>query len=397
MLPRALRALSAPCYIPPGGMEFLCISPVPWESLRQRHQKLMRQLSCEHCVLYVEPPALLEQVAFRAWHRQALLRALHDPRRLRERLCVFTPWAPSLSSGPYLKHFSRALVRHQIERASERIGFKRPVIWTYFWAGLYLETIPDGPLAYDCVDEISLHLRFAGRRTRVGAEQREIALAKKAKWVFATSRALFERVRQLNPNSYLLPNAVDTGHFLPAFEGKLPCPQDLQGLRRPIVGFVGSLGPFPDYQLLAETARLLPHLSFAVVGPRAQGTDISPLMSVPNIHILGEKAHSEVPAYIQQFAVCLIPYLVNDMTRGVMSLKLFEYLAAGKPVVATPLPENKPFAEVVTIVSGPRELAAAIATAIAEDSTDKKLARLEAARQNTWERRCRTIIEILSR
>jgi glycosyltransferase involved in cell wall biosynthesis len=378
-------------------MEFLCISSVPWESLRQRHQKLMWQLSQEHRVLYVEPPALLEQMAFRAWHRRALLRALHGTRRVHGRLHLFTPWAPSLSSGPTLKDFSRASVRRHIERASEQIGLARPVIWTYFWAGLYLETIPDGPLVYDCVDEISLHLRFAGRRTRVGAEQREIALAKKADWVFATSRALLERMRRLNPNSYLLPNAVDADQFLPAFEGKLPCPRDLQGLPPPIVGFVGSLGPFPDYQLLADTAKLLPHFSFAIVGPGAEGTDISPLMSVPNIRILGEKPHSEIPAYMQQFSVCLIPYLVNDMTRGVMSLKLFEYLAAGKPVVATPLPENEPFSYAIALAEGPRDFADAIVKAISEDSAQKRLARLQIARENTWEQRCPSIIEILSR
>jgi glycosyltransferase involved in cell wall biosynthesis len=312
-------------------------------------------------------------------------------------LYLFTPWAPSLSSGPYLKDLSRALVRRQMHRASKQVGFKPPIMWTYFWAGLYLETIPEGPLVYDCVDEMTLHLRFAGRRTTVGADQREIALAKKANWVLASSRALLERMRQLNLNSHLLPNAVDIDHFLPAFEEKLACPQDLHGLRRPVVGFVGSLGPFPDYQLLAETARLLPHFSFAIVGPRARGTGISSLMSVPNIHILGEKPHSLVPAYIQHFAVCLIPYLVNDMTRGVVSLKLFEYLAAGKPVVATPLPENEAFSHAITLAQGPRDFAAAILEAAAEDSTEKRLARLEIARQNTWERRCRSIIGILSR
>jgi glycosyltransferase involved in cell wall biosynthesis len=377
-------------------MEFLCISSVPWESLRQRHQKLMWQLSREHLVLFVEPPALLEQVPFRAWHRQALLRAMRRVRRVDDRLHLFTPVAPSVSTGPGLKTFSRSLVRRQMQRAGRQIGLEQPVVWAFFWAGLYLEMIPEGPLAYDCVDEISLHLRFAGRRTRVGLEQREAALAKRANWVFATSRALLARMRRLNPNSYLLPNAVDADQFLPAFEGKLPCPQDLEGLPRPIVGFVGNLGPFPDYHLLAETARLLPHFSFALVGPRAEGTDTSPLKSVQNIHTLGEKPHSQVPAYMQQFSVCLIPFLINDMTRGVIASKLFEYLAAGKPVVATPLPENEPFSRTIALAEGPRAFAGAIVKAMSEDAPEKRVARLQIARENTWERRCRTIIEILS-
>jgi glycosyltransferase involved in cell wall biosynthesis len=144
-----------------------------------------------------------------------------------------------------------------------------------------------------------------------------------------------------------------------------------------------------DLDLIVETARLLPGWSFAFVGAVGAGdprSDVSALERGPNIHLLGPRGHAELPAVLRGADAGVIPYALNDLTASVFPMKVYEYLAAGLPVVATPLPALEG-EERVLFARRPDDFAAALAAAVANDSSARRLARSRAAAGHSWEAR----------
>jgi len=370
--------------------DFVCISSVRWDSMRQRMQALMAELSRCRRVLYVEPPALLELTLFHAPMRAHLANAMRGIRSTGG-LRIFTPVLPSLTQREPFRTLFQRMMRWQIERAMRMLGLRRHVVWTYFYPGLSLQALPRGDIAYDCVDDPALHRMFAGRRTRTSkALGEEVLLARRARSVFATARRLANRLSVVNPNVHLLPNAAEPG----AFSCSAPEPDDLRGVPRPIAGYVGSIAPWLDMALLEKAARLLPRVSFVLVGPILLGAEVSRLRAQPNVRFLGPKPHSVVPSYVQAFDVCLIPFLLNEITLSVNPIKFWEYLSAGKPVVATPLPELEPFSSVADLTADAASFAQAIEHR-ASNPDAGRAERLQVASQNTWRHRVETLLSII--
>jgi uncharacterized SAM-binding protein YcdF (DUF218 family) len=133
----------------------------------------------------------------------------------------------------------------------------------------------------------------------------------------------------------------------------------------------------------------MPELAFVFIGPLQ--TDVSVLSHIRNIYFLGSKEHRQLPCLIKYFSVCLIPYIISEYTRNVYPTKLNEYLALGRPVVSTALPEiiafNKGYGNVVEIASGPEEFSSAILNAIGQDNEAFRKRRIEAAKENSWQSR----------
>jgi glycosyltransferase involved in cell wall biosynthesis len=149
--------------------------------------------------------------------------------------------------------------------------------------------------------------------------------------------ALQEAKAPLNPNTILVPHGVDYEHFSKALRDDLPVPDDMKDIPHPILGFFGLIRDWVDLDLLAEVARARPAWHLVLLGDST--VDLSPYRNLPNMHFLGRKSYADLPAYCKGFDIGLIPFKVNELTRAVNPIKLREYLAAGLPVVSTPLPE----------------------------------------------------------
>ena len=125
-------------------------------------------------------------------------------------------------------------------------------------------------------------------------------------------------------------------------------PPDIQGIKKPILGYVGTLGEWVDFDILIQLAKAKPDWSIVMIGPVTSKRFSSLMTGIPNLHWLGEKEYNELPAYLDVFDVCLIPFKVNEFTEKIYPTKFHQYLGAGKPVVSSYLPDLEPFSPWVT-------------------------------------------------
>jgi glycosyltransferase involved in cell wall biosynthesis len=307
-------------------------------------------------------------------------------------LWVLSPLVLPLPHQPWAVALNRRLLRAQIGRACRRLGLERPQVWTFLPNAVdYALDLDPSLLVYYCVDDWAHSAVYDGARLAVLEER----LCARANLVFATSQALAEGKRRLNPRTHLAVHGVDHAHFSRALDPGTPDASELAALRGRIVGMVGLIDERVDLSLLAYVAARHPDWEIVLVGPVA--TDLGPLLAAHrNVHVLGRWPYARLPEVLRRFAAALVPFVVNEYTRHVNPLKLREYLSAGVPVVGTDLPEIARHARWCRVGRTPIEFVSAIETAIAEDSAVRRAARSAAMRGETWERRVDEIGRIVA-
>jgi glycosyltransferase involved in cell wall biosynthesis len=252
------------------------------------------------------------------------------------------------------------------------------------------DSFDDAVIIYDILDDLMIYDDDEagmpeGRRVR----SHHPGVMERADLVLASAPELITRHRPERPDIVLVENGVDPVQF----RGEHPVPDALKGVDRPIVGYHGAVARWFDFSLFRGVAETLPRLQFVVVGPvdddvEAQMVELSGL---PNVHRIGPVPSDEIPKHVAAFDVGVIPFVVDDLTRAVSPLKMYEYLAARVPVVATPLPvcENHPL---VTTRSSVVDFAAAVESAVKDRGTvafrDAADAAADAA---SWDRRVETV------
>lgn len=270
--------------------------------------------------------------------------ALHGIQPVGDSILQITPLVIPGAKNTILQAVSRRLLVVQIRRALDRLPQTPVQLWTFapdvpFLAGKFREEC----LVYYCVDEYSAFQDFNAQAIRT-AEGR---LIERADLVITTSAALWESKQPLHSRTHLVRHGVDLAHFAAAVERDLPTPPDLANMPGPVYGFFGLVHHWFDVELLAAVARARPQASFVLLGDcRA---DIVSLAALPNVHLLGRRDYRDLPAYCAAFDAALLPFRINRMTRNVNPIKLREYLAAGLPVVSTPLPEAVRYAPDVLV------------------------------------------------
>lgn len=213
--------------------------------------------------------------------------------------------------------------------------------------------------------------------------------------VLATAKHLHEEVKPLRPDVVYCPNGVEYDHF--RLTAAPPVPADIADLvdsGRPIIGYFGAFARWFDYELLAHAAKARKDCIFLLIGPDFDGTlAASPITQLPNIRWLGEKKYQSLPSYLYYFSVATIPFRINEITKCTSPVKLFEYMAGGKPIVATDMPECRKY-PCVMIAQDADDFVALLDKAILRGKTDCYQQELDReARENTWERRGAQIIK----
>jgi glycosyltransferase involved in cell wall biosynthesis len=248
------------------------------------------------------------------------------------------------------------------------------------------------------MDNFPLFFREGSRRKRF-FEAMERRMFRAAGIVFASSEGLFKKCRKCHSRVYLVRNAVDLNHFSSVNANQqLPC-DDKANPNRPVVGYVGTIGEWIDLDLVARLALENPTWAVVMVGP--VHTKVSHLLDIPNLYFLGPVAYDEVPSYIGRFDVCIMPFKVNALTRDVNPVKMYEYLAAGKPVVSTCLPEVEQFGYVCMVSKTADEFIQNVHQALLENSLSEtqrqqlQESRISVAPSNSWDIRVQSILDVV--
>ena len=182
----------------------------------------------------------------------------------------------------------------------------------------------------------------------------------------ACSAQLCNKLKRWRPDALLLPPGVDVAMFNPARQFEEP--EELRGAARPVVGYAGSIDHRVDVELLERVAHAFAHGTILLVGPVHERVQVQRLRQLPNIRLTGPKPKEVLPAYLQYMDVCLIPYRVTPFTQVILPLKFFEYLAMGRPIVSTLLPELQPYASAVRLTRNGDEFIAAIRSTLEQDA-----------------------------
>jgi glycosyltransferase involved in cell wall biosynthesis len=375
------------------GREIVCVGTADWATelpINQHH--LMGRLARRNHVLFVESLGLRRpQLAGRDLSRirRRLLAGLRGPRAA-DGLHVLSPLVLPFHSSAAVRRLNRRLLRRQVGRAARGLGMEAPILWAYApQAEALLDALEPSLVVYHCVDDVAAQKGVDAESFRA-AEQR---FAARADLVLASAPALAERMRSLSGNVLYAPNVADTGLFATALEAG-PVDAAIEALPRPRLVFQGAVVATKlDLELLAGLSAARPEWSIALVGPRGAGDpggDLSALDRAANIHLLGPRPAAELPGVLRGADAGLIPYAVNDLTRSVFPMKVYEYLAAGLPVFATPLPALDGV-DGVEVVATTDELVVAIERELALDKPPRRAARSQAASVHSWEARIEEI------
>jgi glycosyltransferase involved in cell wall biosynthesis len=383
------------------GRDIVCVGFADWDTeLWTNQHHLMSRLARDNRVLFVESlglrrPQLAGRDLARVWRR--LRRGLAPPRAV-DGLHVLSPLVLPLHRSRLARALNARLLPALVRRAARRLGLREPILWAYVpQAEVLIEALDPSLVVYHCVDDIAVQERIDTASFRAA----ETRFAARADLVLASAPALAERLRTISDNVMDAPNVADTELFSRALMPSPPArlDPDMAALPAPRIVFTGAIVAIKlDIPLLVELARLRASWSFALVGPVGPGdprTDVSALAAEPNIHLLGPRAYGELPDVLRAADAGLIPYARNELTESIFPMKVYEYLAAGLPVVATPLPA---LAGVAGVASAPdaQGIAGLLERALAEDSPGRRAERSRAAASHSWDARLEEIAAAMS-
>lgn len=380
-------------------IQYVVFSSAYWDDpIWTNKQHVASRLAVQSPVLYVEPGFSRAIVSKRL--RKLSLWELHPTRELSPQLTILSPWFLFFRRGTSaMRRLSFRLLARMIE-AHRRPGH-RLVMLVYHPAGVrLLDHFEPDLVVYDCVDHLESQPHYARNpalRDQLVLE--EELLFYRSHLVFCTSRALLERNLEFNGNSVLLENVGDFWHFNKASDWGLPVPDRIGAIPRPRIGFAGALDPYKlDYSVLYHLARDLPKVSLVLIGPEKtveENQYLSQLRQLPNVYHLGLVSYQDMPYYLKEIDVLLLPYPISEHTRHVFPLKFFEALATGKPLVVSDLPSIHHHLDVCRVGHGADGWRTAVLDALSHPEVGRE-ARLEKARQHTWEKRVGRIQELVA-
>lgn len=378
----------------------ICLSTIDWHYAKQRHQILMEKFAqSDNQVIFVEhlgfSPQRLTDLA-NIYRR--VLRALISSKAIRSQvklipnLQIITP----LVLPPQNKLFNfinKHLFLKLLAKKLRKLANNQPIVWTYLattTAVNLVNKLNPKILIYDCVYDALRHPE-APKDIAVSEEK----ILAKADIVLTDALYFYNHKKNYNQHVHQIPPGVDFKHFNQPADSDKPLMADIKPPRICFFGCMGRGNIRIDFDLLEFVAKEKPQWSIVNIGPLVNMEVPENLARLDNIKWLGFISYTELPQYLAQCDVLILPYQLNDFTESVLPAKVFECLATGKPVVSTALPELKPYKQYFSIAKNKQEFLAGIEAGLNNDSAEKKQQRIVFAKSNTWEQRFETICGII--
>jgi glycosyltransferase involved in cell wall biosynthesis len=293
-------------------------------------------------------------------------------------------WSPNYKIFDFFNRINNKRLAQEIKEAIRELGFKNSLLINDndFYRGLYLKSLLP---VRECIFYIRDYLTIQPFYEKFGPRC-EMEMFQKSDLVVANSAYLADYAGQWNPNSVDIGQGCNLDEFIVE---SLPEPEDLKGIPRPITGYCGAISSWRlDEDLLLHIADSMPGMNLVLVGPADEKFEQSVLHNRKNVFFLGGKKPEETAAYIQHFTICINPQLVNQLTIGNYPRKIDEYLASGKPVVATVTQAMEMFRQYTFLCSTKEEYVSCIRKLLEEpewSSGENKNIRREFALSHSWE------------
>jgi UDP-galactopyranose mutase len=338
--------------------DVLCFSHLRWDFVYQRPQHLLSRFARETRVFFIEEPIFDDDAAH------------FDVSKREDDLHVVVPHIPPSANGD-----ANGFLKSLLEKLLDDYHITNYISWYYTPQMLpWSRNLHPRAVVYDCMDELSA-FKFAPHDLLENERQ----LLGIADLLFTGGQSLYEAKKDRHRRVFAFPSSIDREHFAQA-RTTTDEPDDQANIPRPRLGFCGVIDERFDIDLLAKMAELRPEWSFVMVGPVVKIAE-EDLPRRENIYYLGGKNYKELPAYLAGWDIALMPFALNESTRFISPTKTPEYLAAGKPVISTPVRDVvRPYGEMrlVEIASTADEFVAAANRIFLVGDSDYWLSRVDA-------------------
>ena len=372
------------------GRDILCLSSQDWDGMWTGKQRFMQKFArLNNMVLYVEAQASLVSVGILRKDPGRLFRWLKGPRRVEENLFVATlPLVcPFFQMSPLINRLNNRCITWILRVWKKRLDMRDLVLWTYNpYSESLVGRLGETCAVYGCVDELSASRGLVNAEVVKAFERR---LIEKADAVYVTHENLLRSKREYAKNIHLVPNGVEIEHFGKTILAETPGVPEMEKIKKPVIGFLGSIQYWVDMDLLRHIAVARPEWSLVLIGPVGRLAKTEKVEALHNVHLLGRKPYSDLPLYLKRWDVCINPYILDETAENCSPLKLYEYIASGKPVVSVDMPEARKFPGIVEIAKTYDEFLGRI-DAILERLPEDRAAverRMAAVASHSWSRR----------
>jgi len=351
-------------------------SHLGWDWVWQRPQQFLSRLSRKHRILFVEQHPLFTDKTDEA--PRNIIRQLSDYPNI---TVLQMQFPKDGGDAAWMEEQRRQLLRKAL-RGPLAGKFDKPVQWFYdpmavATFGNFLDEIA---VVYDCMDELS-KFKFADPEL----VQRERLLLSMADVVFTGGRKMYESKIRYNDNCHFYGCGVDVDHYSKARSRHTALPEDIANLEGPVLGYFGVVDERMDYELIERLADANPNWHIVIVGPTAK-VDPNDLPQRENIHWMGGRDYAQLPAYTKGFDVCMMPFALNESTEYINPTKALEYMAGGKPIVSTAVPDVvSNFSQVVKIAASQDEFITLCEAILARPDQVAIERGLKMAQANTWD------------
>lgn len=347
--------------------DLVCLSHLRWDFVYQRPQHLLSRFANERRVFFIEEPIYVE-----------------GPMRLDfgRRECGVKVVVPHLPKELSSETARDTILEGMMDRLFAEYSIREHILWYYTPMAIgWTRRLQPLAVVYDCMDELSA---FKGAPRAL--KDREAELFERADLVFTGGQSLYEAKCNQHENIYAFPSSIDAKHFAQA-RSMTDDPVDQSSIPHPRLGFFGVIDERMDVELLDAIAAARPDWHLVMIGPVAK-IDPAELPRRANIHYLGSKSYTELPAYLAGWDVALLPFARNESTRFISPTKTPEYLAAGRPVVSTSIRDVvRPYGQMglVHIADTAPEFVAAVEAAMKEDAAARMRAADAFLAQTSWD------------
>ena len=379
-------------------LNVICYGYNPWSDMWKRNQTMVRMMTDLPFVsktLFVNPDVFLSDLARRPAVEMSAFRRNYwryvIPKDVRADIRVVTPLRLPLNERVFwLKRFGDILTLRAVRPYTSKpflllinrlVPLPNAIFESLFHTAQYR--------VFDWSDDFETFCSSENERANL-ARVREKYL-RECDLVLTVNDSLTKRARDVADNVYTIRNATDFDSMNRADQPATPVAESIKRIPKPIIGYMGYLNSDRlDLELIEFIVRAKPQWQFVFIGPHSHKDPLgSEIPAMDNVHILPAVPYDRLPTYLKGFDVCVIPNRINEHTRGNDPIKLFDYLATGRPIVSTATAGTEQFRDVIAIAGSAEEFLALVEDALYNDDTEKKRARIERARENSWDARFR--------